>query len=61
MHEGKADTITIRVTKNQKERLRIMAGGCNISAFVLGLIKQENQRQINERLHGVFDDDDIPF
>jgi predicted DNA-binding protein len=60
--ERKVETLTLRLTKEQKERLNVMAcrGGMSMSLFVLMLIGREHIRVLNEE---VFNDSDdgLPF
>ena len=57
--EPKTEIITIRLTKRQKERLNQMAGHRGVSNFILTLIDQENERQINGRVIDLYEDDDV--
>jgi uncharacterized protein (DUF1778 family) len=56
--EAKTETITIRLTKKQRERINLMARNnrLNISKFVFALIAQENKRQIDKGILDLWDD-----
>ena len=51
----RTETITIRLTYEDKERLRSLANGQSISAFILSLLAKENARQVNAQVANFFD------
>ena len=44
----KTEILTLRVSKNQRERINQMAGHKSINAFILSLLAQENEKQIHQ-------------
>jgi len=66
-HDTKTETVTLRLTKDQKCRVSSMAAGRSVSAYILNLIAQENQRLIDSKFMSFIgydsDDtsDDLPF
>lgn len=60
--ERKDSEITIKLTKSQKERIEQMSKRIGLSStkFIIGLIGAEHERQINESVSNVFNDD-MPF
>ncbi len=59
-NDTKSETLTIRLTRQQKQRINLMARHRRVTAtrLVLDLIGQENDKLIAE---GLFDLDDLPF
>ena len=60
--DTKDETLTIRLTKRQKDRIGFLAKrkGLSASKFIMALVGEENQRHINES-HFNLCEDGMPF
>ena len=64
----KSETVTIRLTPQQKNAIYSMANGKSVSAYILSLIALESQQLMSKQLLSVVgcgyndtDDEDLPF
>ena len=67
VRNAKTETLTLRCTKEQKERINFMAinNGMNLSKYIFTLVQREHHRIVNKEasLNDFFDnvDDGLPF